>query len=55
MVIRLIPLFYYSQREVSSRLESYVVNLLDPNVKSDSYKMELELKYGFCNLKDTIT
>ena len=41
--------------EVSTRSGSYVVNLLDPNGKklpygkSDSYKMELELKYGFWN------
>ena len=37
------------EREVSSCLGSYVVNLLDPNGKSDSYKMELELKYVFWN------
>ena len=43
------------EREDSTRSGSYVVNLLDPNGKSfqngksDSYKMELELKYGFWN------
>ena len=35
--------------EVSTRSGSYVVDLLDPNGKSDFYKMELELKYGFWN------
>ena len=34
---------------VSTCLGSYVVNLLVPNGKSDFYKMELELKYGFWN------
>ena len=39
------PLFIEAlYQEVSSRLGSYVFNLLDPNGKSDFYKMELELK-----------
>ena len=43
-VVKFLPVW-----EVSTHSGSYVVNLLDPNGKSDSYKMELELNYGFWN------